>query len=181
MIALQAALTDLEENQGERIQALQLINAAPKFVQSPDWPSGVDISVFDKFCDELAKDYERTLAMFLLLQAGATKGARKLARNAQSAIQQYSSPSELTLRQGIECLSLVDLRSDLKNLSLPAQVVSGALDRVTTPESCRALSQIMSAELVEVHSGHAPFLTNVEFMLDNFERFIKQVGFGNAV
>lgn len=180
MVALQAAFTDLGVKSPARVQALQLINVTPKFVQATDWLSGVDITIFDKFCNELAQDYDRTLGMFLLLQAGAARGARLLARNAQSAIQQYPKPSELTLRRGIQCLASIDLRADVTNLSLPTQVVSGTLDRVTMPESCRALSQMMSAELVEVHAGHAPFLTNIEFMLDHFERFVKRVEISNA-
>ena len=180
MIALQAALTDLEGKSGNRVQALQLINVAPKFVQSSDWASGVDIAIFDRFCAELAKDYERALGTFLLLQAGAAKGARALARDAQSAIEQYRRPSELTLRRGIECLASVDLRGRIESLSLPTQVVSGTLDRVTMPESCRLLSQMMGAQLVEIKAGHAPFLTNIEFMLDNFDSFVNQVEIGNA-
>ncbi len=175
MIAMQAALLDLEEPLSSRVQALQLINATPKFVQSDDWSSGVDIAIFDKFCDELSNDYERTLGMFLLLQAGASKGSRALARDAQAAISQYSNPSKITLRRGIECLANVDLRAPLAGLSVPAQVISGALDRVTKPESSRALSQMMGSELVEMHSGHAPFLTDVEFMLETFERFVSNV------
>ena len=181
MIALQAALTDLQGEVANRVQALQLINVTPKFVQSSDWTSGVDITIFDKFCTELAKDYERALGKFLLLQAGAAKGARALARDAQSAIQRYSRPSELTLRRGIECLASVDLRAEVTSLSLPTQVVSGTLDRVTMPESCRALSQMMSAQLVEIKAGHAPFLTNLEFMLANFESFVNQIEVNDAV
>ena len=159
----------------KRVQALQLINATPKFVQADDWPSGVDIAIFDKFCNELSSDYERTLGMFLLLQAGASKGSRALARDAQQAISQYANPSELSLRRGIECLADVDLRSQLEMLSLPTQIISGSLDRVTKPESSRALSQMVPSELIELHSGHAPFLTNVDSMLKNFERFLNRV------
>ena len=200
MIALQAALFDLEPSANKeqeplankepsannepsadkkltvkRVQALQLINATPKFVQSDDWPSGVDIAIFDKFCNELSSDYERTLGMFLLLQAGASKGSRALARDAQQAISQYANPSKLSLRRGIECLADVDLRSQLEMLSLPTQIISGSLDRVTKPESSRALSQMMPSELVELHGGHAPFLTNVDSMLESFERFVCRV------
>jgi len=174
MIALQAAMLD-EKNTTKRIQALQLINVAPKFVQSVDWSSGVDIAVFDKFCDQLSNDYERTLGQFLLLQAGATKGARTLARDAQQAIKKYANPSELTLRRGIECLASVDLREQLSAVVVPAQVISSKLDRVTKPESSRALAQMLSAELIEMHCGHAPFLTDVEFMLTNFQRFVGKV------
>ena len=154
MIAMQAAL--LEQN-SLRIQALQLINASPKFVQSDDWPSGVDIAIFEKFCNELSNDYERTLSMFLLLQAGASKGSRALARDAQKAISEYPNPSKITLRQGIECLAEVDLRDQITQLRLPIQVISGSLDRVTKPESSHALAKMISSELIEMHAGHAPF------------------------
>ena len=177
MIAMQAALLDVEQGR-KRVQGLQIINAAPKFVQSDDWPSGVDIAVFEKFSQALAKDYSRSLKSFLLLQAGSSEGARQLARETQELIAQYPNPSALTLNQGIECLASVDLRSELLKLKLPMQIVSGSLDRVTMPASSRALAEMLSAALVEIHSGHAPFLTHTEEMLDQFEVFVKQFTVG---
>jgi len=171
MIAMQAALLDLEQNE-KRVQGLQIINAAPKFVQSSDWPSGVDLAMFEKFSQALSKDYERSLTSFLLLQAGSSDGARQLARDTQQAINKYPYPSEFTLKNGIKCLAQVDLRNELGQLSLPAQVVSGTLDRVTMPASSCALASMLSAQLIEMHSGHAPFLTHEEEMLDAFEAFV---------
>ena len=174
MIAMQAALLDVEQNQ-QRVQGLQIINAAPKFVASDDWPSGVDITMFEKFSNALANDYERSLTSFLLLQAGASDGARQLARDTQKTIAEYPNPTALTLSQGIECLASVDLRNELSKLTLPVQVVSGALDRVTMPASSRALADMLSASLFEIHSGHAPFLTHVTEMLDQFELFLSSI------
>lgn len=173
MIAMQAALLDLERGH-ERIQGLQLINSTPKFVQSDDWLSGVDIRVFENFCRELASDYHRTLGMFLLLQAGSTRGARQLARDAQSAIKQYHDPSEQTLSGGISCLANSDLRSLVPQIQVPCQIVLGELDRVTKPASSKELASMLGADLVQMHSGHAPFLTDQTQILDEFERFITQ-------
>jgi len=167
---------DHQQN-SQRIQGLQLINCAPKFVQAEDWPVGVDIGIFEKFCAELAADYDRTLAMFLLLQAGASKGARDLARSAQQAIQVYPQPSAQTLSMGIECLANTDLRESLclwskSEPQIPVQVVSGTLDRVTNPDNSKSLLEFLSAELVEIKSGHAPFLTEPEQMIDSFESLL---------
>ena len=174
MIAMQAAILDQEQS-SNRVQALQLINAAPKFIASTDWPSGVDIAIFRKFCDSLASDYEKTLGQFLLLQAGKTTDARKLAREAQVKMGEYDNPSQNTLEQGIECLAAIDLREELAALSLPVQVVCGTLDRVAMPETCRASAQLLSAELVEMQCGHAPFLTHPDVLIERFVSFIEQL------
>jgi len=172
MITLQAAILAQNTN---KIQGMQLINTTPKFVYSDDWISGVDIDIFKKFSADLARDYSKTLATFLLLQAGANRGARQLARDAQDAISVYGDPSEITLMQGIGCLESCDLRTQLAQVTLPSQVVCGTLDRVTKPESSQRLAQLLETELVEIQSGHAPFLTHPSQMLDCFAGLLQTV------
>ena len=174
MIAMQAALLLNEGVSDKQIHALQIINSTPKFVQSDDWPSGVDITIFEKFSADLAADYQSTLATFLLLQAGANKGARTQARNAHKAIAQYKDPSESVLMNGIACLAECDLRTQLQEIKQVTQVVFGTLDRVTKPESSRQLAAMLDADLVEIHSGHAPFMTHEEPMLDAFSRLLQK-------
>jgi len=171
LIAMQAALTD----KANQIQALQLINTTPKFVQSADWLSGVDIEVFQRFCDALADDYQRSLATFLLIQTGANEGARQLARVAQDAICAYSNPSQATLQAGIDCLANTDLRARLTAFKTPSQVVSGRLDRVTNPAGSKILAEMLGADLVEINSGHAPFLTHPLEMQSAFAGFLKRI------
>ena len=174
MIAMQAALFDLIADE-PRIQGLQLINSTPKFVQSSDWPSGVDIAIFRRFSADLARDYNKTLSTFLLLQAGSSKGARQLAREAEQAVSQYANPSEITLSKGIDCLANSDLREALTKLKITTQVVLGSLDRVTRPESSVELAKILGAQLVEIKSGHAPFMTHKPEMLDAFESLLQSI------
>lgn len=174
MVAMQAAL--LEEGAG--IQGLQLICSTPKFTRSDDWPSGVEVATFGKFCDELAADYQRTLTMFLLLQAGANRGARELARAAHSAICELPDPNADTLRDGIKCLADSDLRDRLNDIKVPVQVLSGRLDRVTNPDSSRQLAALLRAEYIELHCGHSPFLTNPEESLLSLLSFIEEIDAG---
>lgn len=186
MIAMQAALLSQQaeskvDNAGDEqraIQGLQLINTTPKFVYSDDWASGVDIEIFRKFSADLSRDYAKTLASFLLLQAGSGQGARQLARDAQNAISVFDKPTKATLTQGIECLANCDLRAQLTDLRIPSQVVCGKLDRVTKPSSSHALAELLASELVEIHSGHAPFLTHQTQMLDCFSTFLESLRLG---
>ena len=67
------------------------------------------------------------------------------------------------------------MREELTTLSLPVQVVCGTLDRVAMPESCRASAQLLSAELVEMQCGHAPFLTHPDILIERFVSFIEQL------
>ena len=174
MITMQAALLGVENN-NQQIQAMQLINSTPKFVQSDDWACGVDIEIFRKFSADLARDYSKTLSTFLLLQAGASRGARQLARDAQEAISRYDNPSEVTLSKGIDCLAMSDLRNQLQLLTQPSQVVLGKLDRVTKPDSSLNLAALLGADLIEVSSGHAPFMTHEAEMLNAFEVLLNKV------
>lgn len=174
MVAMQAALLDAQSER-PKVQALQLITTAPRFVESDDWSYGVDLAIFQRFSDELASDYERTLTMFLLLQAGSNKGSRELARTAHAEICKLAQPSPKTLQDGIDCLAVSDLRADLLDLQLPVQVVSGLRDRVAKPESSRKLAQLLKADLHEFDSGHSPFMTHTNEYCETLLGFYQRV------
>lgn len=155
MVAMQAALLD----SSRKIEALQLICTSPRFVNGDGWEAGVDVGVFQRFSDELAGDYQHALSLFLLLQSGASFGARSVANQAHAAICEYDSPSPKTLQAGIDCLARSDLRGSLSDLAVPAQVVVGERDRVANPVGGEALARLLNAELVSLNTGHSPFLT----------------------
>ncbi len=158
---------------------LQLIATSPRFVSASDWPNGVDLTVFQRFSDALANDYQSTLATFLLLQSGSNNGARALAKQAQRAICAWPSPSPATLQSGIDCLSGADLRREIaasrEIANMPTQVIVGELDRVANPQGGQKLAEIMSAELVSLKAGHAPFLTQPTAVLASLKKLISLV------
>lgn len=180
LLAMQAALLGVGRLGAGRVQGLQLISCTPKFTVSDDWVNGVDISIFKRFCDELANDYHKTLTKFLLLQAGSSKGARELARTAHASICELPVPNAKTLLDGIECLAKHDLRSQLGKVSVPTQVVSGRLDRVIKPQSSRFLAAELRTELVELHCGHAPFITHQAETLSALLRLLERVEQGRS-
>ncbi len=175
MVALQAAMQDSKQ----QIRGLQLIGAGPKFVEGDDWPHGVALASFQRFHAELSGDYRAALSTFLLLQSGANRGARQLAREAHQAICDLPDPSAETLQAGIDCLAEQDLREALSNNKalrcLPSQVVLGLRDRVSNPAASRALAELIEADLIELDTGHAPFLTEPESVLAQLGILLQRV------
>jgi len=170
MVAMKAAML-----LPSKVQAIQLISSSPKFVESDDWPDGADLATFELFSQKLANDYQRTLTMFLLMQAGNSAGARVLARAVHDSICQRPSPSLETLSAGIQCLAETDLRSDLHKLKMPIHVVGGLRDRVAKPSSNVRLSSMLGARLVQLNSGHAPFMTEPDAVIANLLQLIERV------
>ncbi len=159
MVAMQAALQDKDK----QILGMQLLACSPCFVSQPDWPSGVDTAVFTRFAEELGGDYASALSGFLLMQAGVSRDARRIAKSAHQHLGTHPVPNHATLMAGIECLAQSDLRPFLPVLAaeaLPVQVLVGQLDRVANPQGGEYLANALSAPLVSLKTGHAPFLTD---------------------
>jgi len=179
MIALKAALS-VDNAAKRRIQALQLVSTTPRFVLSDDWPQGVELASFQRFCDVLSENYDQALIKFLAMQAGADKAARKLAIRAHEAICEQTAPSPETLQLGIDCLGRHNMLDELKPLSIPTQVVCGSLDRVAHPNASKVLADKLQCELITYHAGHAPFLTQAQQTLADLQDFIRAVNFQNS-
>jgi len=174
MLALKAALFEAGSKR-PRIQALQLLNTTPRFVVADDWPSGVQLQSFQRFCDAFSADYDNTLSKFLAMQAGRNQVAQKLAAKAHTSICAQAAPSPKTLQLGIDCLGRHNMLGEIKPLAIPTQVVCGSLDRVAHPKVAKVLSDLLQSELITFDTGHAPFLTDPEQSLSNLLSFIRRV------
>lgn len=157
MAALQASI-----DQPDQFLSLSLVCTTPKFVQSEDWPMGVDIDIFQRFADQLKADYQTGIQQFLLLQAGSGPQARTLAKSAAKLLSKYPDPTAETLQSGLEILRKTDLRTKCQSISsdISCQVISGKRDRVIHPSAGRELSEMLpNADYRVLNSGHAPLLS----------------------
>ncbi|GHA06112.1 pimeloyl-[acyl-carrier protein] methyl ester esterase [Arenicella chitinivorans] len=171
MLALEAAL----QAQPSVVTGLVLIGASAKFVESDDWRYGVQLATFHKFADALGRDYCAMLERFLLMQTGSVQGARDQVRQIVELVSGHPAPALATLRWGLECLERVDLRDRLSELAIPARVISGRLDRVAHPEAGMQLARALRCPYVELHSGHAPFLSHQREVIDVVHSLIVDV------
>ena len=170
LLALHAAST-----QPQRVPALTMLCATPKFVRSDDWPQGMPVDVFRSFADGLRDDWRGTLERFIALEAFGSDHARDELRILQEDLFARGEPATHVLADGLSLLENSDLRASLQTLEVPSLWLSGRRDRLVDPRAMQQASSITNnARHAQVeHAGHAPFLTHADvvarYLLDFLE------------
>lgn len=154
MVALEAA-----RQSPDRISELVLTCPTLKFMTGDDWPHGQSGDAMDNLQDRFETDYETALKRFLLLQAGTDAAARKLAKATLKQLGQHPRPDWPTLKSGLEILRQTDLRSSAGQITVATRIIVGKEDRVIPASAGIDLHQrIEGSTLIELASGHAPFI-----------------------
>ena len=144
---------------------LQLVTicSTPKFAKSDDWP-GIDPKILGQFSQQLGSDFSKTLDRFLAIQAMGSPSARQDVKALKQAIEAYPQPSSQALMGGLSLLEETDLRTALKDLSVPFHAFLGRLDSlvpVKIAESVNGLSSYITTEVI-TNCAHAPFMSDPE-------------------
>jgi pimeloyl-[acyl-carrier protein] methyl ester esterase len=156
------------------LSALILMATTPKFLAGPDWEHGLDPAVLDEFSRGLTQDYRRTVQSFLALQARGDEHALETLRGLRGNLASHGEPDRRALATGLDVLRTADLRDTLPRLALPALVIAGEHDRLTSPGAGRELAaQLPMARFRCVErSGHAPFLSHPDEVLAEVRGFL---------
>jgi len=167
-VAMRAALA------GHEISRLALVATTPRFLAGSNWPCGVPAEVLAGFATGLARDHEKTLRDFLSLQLRGDARAASLLRTLRALLAAAPAPDPAALAQGLDILATTDLRPELRELTQPALVVSGARDRLTPAEAGRRLADMIpgARRLDFAGTAHAPFLTRADEFLAALEEFL---------
>jgi len=146
----------------QRIPALAMIAATPRFVAAPDWPQGMPVATFAAFEAGLAADWQATVERFLALEAFGLDDARVRMRQLRTLALERGAPSPRVLAEGLRLLETADLRAGLTTLPAPSLWLAGRRDRVIAPAAMQAAVALApSARFLQIEgAGHAPFLTH---------------------
>ena len=107
LVALAAA-----QQLARAVPGFVLVNATPKYVQSPDWPHAMQPSVLEQFAQNLEQDYAGTLERFLTLQMAAGED-RAVLRRLREEMFRYGEPVTAALHAGLRLLKEEDRRDVL--------------------------------------------------------------------
>lgn len=153
---------ELAATRPDRVAALVLLAASPRFAQGPDWPHGMDPRSAGHFRALLAQDWRRTLEDFIWLQLRGSRNAEAAQQALQRALLEHGAPQAAALQSGLDLLDDIDLRHRVAQVAQPALLVAGQNDRVTPPAAARWMAaQLPRAQLVEVpRAGHAPHVSH---------------------
>ena len=159
LIALHAA-----SKHPERIPALAMLCATPKFVVSDDWPLGMSKQVFEGFAVGLRDDWRGTIDRFIALEAFGSDRMREELRMLRDAVLARGEPATHVLAEGLRTLEDSDQRAEVPALRMPSLWIAGRRDRLVNPQAMLAAAQMApEATFVQIeHAGHAPFLTHAD-------------------
>lgn len=154
------------------LKKLILLGSNAQFMASDAWPHAMRPAVLEGFIDELIKNFNRTLQVFLMLQAQNGEHARETIRQLKSQLYLHGDPDESALRGGLLLLKNTSFIDRLLEISVPTYLMAGARDTMVPLAACKKMKeQIPDAELfVFEHAAHAPFISHY----DEFMKILKK-------
>ena len=161
----------------ERVSKLILLASSPQFASSDDWPHGMAPDLLGSFSDELQRDYDGTIQRFLSLQSLGSLRAKEEIRFLRQALLEQNRPAPEALLGGLGMLQHINLRSQLQDIQCPTLVINGERDRLVSPATGKALSQLLPrARQTAINgAGHAPFVSHPQVFNELIEQFIHDV------
>jgi pimeloyl-[acyl-carrier protein] methyl ester esterase len=168
LFALQVA-----QRHPERVRALVMLCAPPRFMRGEDWPQGMEPSVFRDFAGGLARDYRATIDRFLVLEAQGSEHAREELALLRAQVFSAGEPRPEALGEGLALLRNTDLRAELPQLSMPSLWISGRRDRLVRAQALELAAQASphaSYQRID-GAGHAPFLSHADEIADAVRGF----------
>lgn len=156
----------------EKIRSLMVIAGNPHFTCADDWP-GIERHLLDNVTSNLQHNYQATLTRFLNQQVQGGENARQLFKDLKVISSECEMPNEKVLQGGLKILRDTDLRSTVASITCPACFVFGKQDKLVPMATGAAVSRLLpNAEVVIIdNSGHLPFLSHQQKMLDHSRRF----------
>jgi pimeloyl-[acyl-carrier protein] methyl ester esterase len=161
MVAMQAAL-QTRAHKAERIMALILAAATPRFVQAADWRVAMAESTFARFHAGLLENPTQTLQRFLALQVRGSEDQRETLRRLRAGIATRPQPRQDALVSGLTLLREEDLRARLADIRQPTLWLFGERDTLVPADVAERVRLLMPGARCELigGAGHAPLLSH---------------------
>ena len=134
------------------ISKLILVASTPNFVQTNDWPYGINENNFRQFSDALEFNLSKGLKRFVSLQ---TQDKTQL-KTLNQSIDKFPASAK-ALNQGLEILLTTDLVDEFNQLKIPIKVILGNHDTLV-PYRISNWYDKSKIKMQVLNTGHLPFL-----------------------
>ena len=170
LIALHAAAT-----RPQRIPALAMVCATPKFVVSADWPHGMPADTFATFVDGCRSHTQVTLKRFKSLCSQGAQETRSLLRLLEVGVP-HTDPVHLI--KGLEVLGQLDTRAALQGFAGPQLHLYAGRDALVPAEAAKALFELLQDVEVGIveDSAHAFVLEHPQELAAFIKTFLHESG-----
>lgn len=160
----------------ERVNRLALVNSTPCFVQRPDWPHGIALSVLRRFAEELRQDYQAVLKRFIALEVHGSEHASAQLKQLKAILFQHGEPDVSALEDGLAMLEASDLRSELSQIQCSTLLLMGQRDQLVSVEAGEVMLELLSNARLRVfaRAGHAPFFSHLPEFIAELRAFLDE-------
>lgn len=144
------------------IQRLILISTTPKFVADEHWLAGIAREDLQAFGADMQDDTGATLLRFLSLQTRGATAQKALLHALRTSFFSQPLPESSALSAGLEMLLHTDLRAKVTQITQPATVIHGSIDKLTPCAAGGWLANNLPSAKYDLIDGaaHAPFLSH---------------------
>jgi len=163
-------------NEAKKIEKLILVTSNASFCKKDEWPHAMDEAVLDNFAEQLEQDYKKTVDKFMTLQMFGADDYKQSLKLLKKSMASRPMPSIETLRQGLQILKTVDLRSALKKITQSVLLISGEYDRLMPYQAADDMQQLLSKSehFMIKGAGHAPFISHTQDFTQAVHNFSKE-------
>ncbi|MFT5806927.1 MAG: pimeloyl-[acyl-carrier protein] methyl ester esterase [Moritella dasanensis] len=163
----------------QRVAALVTVASSPKFMataqveDSAAW-SGIAEKVLAQFQQQLQQDLPQTINRFLAIQGMGSATAKQDIKQLKSLLAARPQPHGQALRNGLQLLATVDLRTRLPALSMPLFRCYGRLDSLVPQATVVWMDNYLpqSSSVIFKASSHAPFISEPTIFVNKLQAFI---------
>ncbi|MDE2234927.1 MAG: pimeloyl-ACP methyl ester esterase BioH [Gammaproteobacteria bacterium] len=161
----------------QRIRALVLVCATPRFLTATDWPHAMPLQQLQNLVDELRNNYRTSVQRFLALQVHEDSSARAMLRQLRALLYAHGEPSPADLERGLMLLRDTDLRPELERVQQPTLAVMGGYDRLVPAQAGQAIAAAIHGAqcMVFPKAAHAPFLSDPTSFISVLQQFMQAV------
>ncbi len=150
-----------------KVCSLGLVATSPRFIEGADWP-GIKPEVLNMFAQQLTVSHDKTVDRFLKIQAMGSESARQDMKQIKEWIFSVNSPRPDALKSGLDMLRDVDLRDQIKDLSVPVKGIFGKLDSLVPIKMLDQLKELLPDSEINVIEkvSHAPFISEKQAFIE---------------
>ena len=169
--------TVLAANHPDLFNRLILITSTPHFLQSDNWPVGMPHTRAQRFTQDMLKNPADSILRFLNLQFFQEPAARQLARSVYDLVATRGLPSRAGLQLGMDWLSMVDTRAELKQLSqlkVPLLACYGLKDNLINHKTAELVQALYPGAKIQIdRTAHLPFISDSQQFATRLDQFVQ--------
>jgi len=164
------AALELAYEYPEKVSRLALFAPTSSFIKRETYEHGWDARIVKRMKKQLQRNVEQVLGDFDKAMLDDSKLAGSLQK-----VQAIRSPDqEPSLATGLDYLLETDLREHIKEIRQPMLLIHGAEDQICPEEASLHVERQVPGEVERIvldGAGHIPFITDVERVIRELEKF----------